>query len=61
MDWEGKSLDWNDGNFANFCYGLRETTVVTKLASNNKAGAEVRDISPIRLEFADNEIVQCFR
>lgn len=32
MDWECKSLDWTDRNFENFRYGLRETTVVTKLA-----------------------------
>lgn len=32
MDWECKSLDWTDRDFESFRYGLRETTVVTKLA-----------------------------
>jgi hypothetical protein len=34
MDWECRSLDWTDRDFENFRYGLRETTVVTKLAIN---------------------------
>lgn len=34
MDWECKSLDWTDRDFESFRYGLRETTVVTKLAIN---------------------------
>jgi hypothetical protein len=42
MDWESRSLDWTDRNFGSFRYGLRETTVATKLATNevrSKLGA----------------------
>ena len=41
MDWERKSLDWTDRDLDTFRYGLRETTVVTKLAineANSKVG-----------------------
>ena len=44
MDWESKSLDWTDRDFESFRYGLRETTVVTKLATtevNSKFGGLV--------------------
>ena len=41
MDWERKSLDWTDRDLDSFRYGLRETTLVTKLAineANSKVG-----------------------
>jgi hypothetical protein len=34
MDWEHESLEWTDGDFENFRYGLRETTVLTKLEND---------------------------
>jgi hypothetical protein len=41
MDWECRSLDWTDRDFENFRYGLRETTVVTKLEVNSEFGGSL--------------------